>query len=85
MKNIYFLAVMESQERLVHEGDVPSCQELKCEFDLEEAKGILASLSLTSVSFEDYLIVMRSEFDVNILGQPYLALMLLFNVKSGKY
>ena len=77
---------MESQERLVQEGDEPlSCQEHKCEFDLEEAKGILASLSLTSVTFEDYLIVMRSEFDVNILGQPYLALMLLFNIKSGKY
>ena len=77
---------MEAQERLVNEGDnALSSQETKCQFDLEEAKGILASLSLTSVAFEDYLIVMRSEFDVNILGQPYLALMLLFNVKSGKY
>ena len=77
---------MESSERLlVTEQDEPVlCDETKCQFDLEEAKGILASLSLTSVTFEDYLIVLRSEFDVNILGQPYLALMLLFNVKSGK-
>ena len=81
-----FFAEMESSERLVSEQDEPVlCDETMCQFDLEEAKGILASLSLTYVTFEDYLIVLRSEFDVSILGQPYLALMLLFNVNSGKY
>ena len=77
---------MESLERLVTEQDEPVMyDETKCQFEIEEAKGILASLSLTSVTFEDYLIVLRSEFDVNILGQPYLALMLIFNVRSGMY
>ena len=75
---------MESSE-LPAEGKTVLYDETKSRFDLEEAKGILASLSLTSVNFEDYLIILRSEFDVNILGQPYLALMLLFNVKSGEY
>ena len=81
----FFQAIIMESSELSAENETVLCDETKCQFDLEEAKGILASLSLTSVSFEDYLIILRSEFDVSILGQPYLALMLLFNVKSGKY
>ena len=78
-----FIAEMEWSHRLDTGHDESLlCNKTKCQFNIDEAKAILASLSLKSVTFEDYLIVMRSEFDVNILGQPYLALMLLFNVKS---
>ena len=38
-----------------------------------------------SVTFRDYLVVMRSDFDVTIEGEPYLALMLLYNTRDGKF
>ena len=57
----------------------------KCRIDLEEAKGVLASLSLTSVTFGRYLLVMRSECDVIIAGEPYVALMLWLDVQTGKF
>ena len=52
---------------------------------LEEVRGSLASLSLTSVILGDYLVVTNSDFDVFINGEPYLALMVLLNKKSGIY
>ena len=55
------------------------------DLNLEEVRGSLASLSLASVVIGDYLVVMKSEFEVFIDGEPYLALMLLFNKKSGFY
>ena len=57
----------------------------KCRIDLEEAKGMLASLSLTSVTFGRFLLVMRSECDVIIAGEPYVALMLWLDVQTGKF
>ena len=57
----------------------------KPSFGLEQARSVLASLSLMSVTFGDYLVVMRSDFDVTIEGEPYLALMLLYNTKDGKF
>ena len=53
--------------------------------DLAEAKTALVELSLTAVMYGDYLVVMNSDFDVTIAEEPYLALMLLFNVGSGKF
>ena len=53
--------------------------------DLEEVKGSLAQLSLTTVVLGDYLMVMKSDFDVFIDGEPYLAFALLLNTKSGVY
>ena len=50
-----------------------------------DAKRILASKSLSSFNFGDFLIVTNSDFDVTISGEPYLALMLLYDLKSGKY
>ena len=38
-----------------------------------------------SVTFGDYLVVMRSDFDVTIEGEPYLALMLLYNTRDSKF
>ena len=55
------------------------------ELDLEEVRGSLAQLSLTSVVLGDYLMVMKSDFDIFIDGEPYIACALLLNTKSGVY
>ena len=55
------------------------------ELDLEVTRGILATLSLTSFTLGDYLIVTRDEFDVIHSGDPYIALMVLFDLKSGRF
>ena len=57
----------------------------KSRIDLEEAKGVLASLSLTSVTFGRFLLVMRSECDVVIAGEPYVALTLWLDVQTGRF
>ena len=54
-------------------------------FHVNEATTILESMSLTSFLFRDYLIVMRSDFDVTISDEPYIALTLLYNTKSGRF
>ena len=55
------------------------------EFNRAEASAMLETLSLTSFFREDYIIVMRPDFDVTIYGEPYIALMLFYNMKSGHY
>ena len=55
------------------------------EFQIDEVAGILDSMSLRSFLYEDYLIVVRSSFDVTIVEEPYIALTLLFNMKSGRF
>ena len=57
----------------------------KCSLDLNEARGVLASMSLTSVPFGRYLLVMRTECDVLIGGEPYVALVLWLNLETGKF
>ena len=65
--------------QLIMEGEV------KVEFGVDEAMDILSSLSLTSVTIGTYLVVMRSEFDLTVLDQPYVGLTLLLDLKKGKY
>ena len=60
-------------------------KEGKPQFHVDEATAILESMSLTSFLFKDYLIVMRSEFDMTISDEPYIALTLLYNTKSGRF
>ena len=55
------------------------------EIDVNEAKRIIASQSLSSFNLGDFLVITNSNFDVTISGQPYLALMLLYSLNSGKY
>ena len=57
----------------------------KCRLDLDEARGVLASMSLTSVPFGRYLLVMRTECDVVIGGEPYVGLVLWLNLETGKF
>ena len=58
---------------------------VEMKFDTEEAKGSLNALSLASNIFGDYMVVMESEISIILSGEPYVAFMLLFNVKTGKY
>ena len=56
----------------------------RAEFGIGEIMVVLRELSLSSVLLgEDYLIIMRSDFDLFISGEPYLASMCLFNLRSG--
>ena len=52
---------------------------------LDEAQHVVSGLLLTSVMMGHFLVIMRSEFDVTLSGEPYIALMLLLDLKSGKY
>ena len=56
------------------------CEELKW----KELESALTNLSLTWVSIGDYMVVVSSKIDVTINEEPYLALQLWFNVKSGQ-
>ena len=62
----------------------PSDLEVKPRVDLLEAQGALAAVALTSVAVGEYLLVLRSQFDVFVAGEPYPALMVLYNTTSGK-
>ena len=57
----------------------------KLSFGQPEAKSACANLSLTTVDYGRYLVVMRSAFDVMISGEPYLALMLLLDMDTGNF
>lgn len=52
--------------------------------DFHEAMGALNMLSLASVTIGDYLVITNNREDVTIAGEPYLALQLWLNVRSGK-
>ena len=54
-------------------------------FGAEKAVKVISSLSLTSVAIQDYLLVMSTDFDVTVSDEPYMVLMLLYNVESGVF
>ena len=56
-------------------------------FDPQEVQIALATAttSLVSLTVGEYVVVVNSEFDVTVRGEPYLALMYLLNVRSGKF
>ena len=61
-------SIMEPPEEfpVVESESLPSSAKQK--IDLVEAKGVLASMSLISVTFGHYLLVMRSQYDVMLSG-----------------
>ena len=67
-------------EQLDHEDG----QEIKLHM-LDKAKNIISTLSLTSVRMGHFLVILKSEFDLNISGEPYIAVMLLLDLNSGKF
>ena len=59
--------------------------DLRTDFGLGEIMVVLRELSLSSVLLGDYLVILRSDFDLFISGDPYLASMCLFSLKSGMF
>ena len=55
------------------------------ELNLQNMNRLLTQLALPSLILGDYLVVMNCDFDVFIDGEPYLALMVILNKKSGIY
>ena len=53
--------------------------------EMTKAKDVIAELSLSSLDFGNYLVIVKSDFDIIIAEEPYLALMLLLDVRTGKY
>ena len=51
----------------------------------DEAKNAVANLNLTCVMVGTFLVIMKSDFDIIMSGEPYIALMLMLNLESGKY
>ena len=54
------------------------------QFSLNDAISALKVLSLNSVTLGDYLVVLNNREDVTVCAEPYLALQLWLNFKSGK-
>ena len=54
-------------------------------FDLTEASTAITDLSLTSLLVGDFFVILNCKPDVILLGEPYFALMVLIELKSGKY
>ena len=52
---------------------------------VEEAAKIIADLGLSSLLLGDYMVIVKSDFDLILAGEPYLALMLLFNLRNGTF
>ena len=50
-----------------------------------EATDVAALLELRSLDYGNYLVVVKSDFDLIVDDEPYLAVMFLFNVTTGKY
>ena len=65
-------------------GDIKK-DDTKLIIGLDEVLNTLSSLSLASVTIGDFLVIMRSDFDLTISGEPYTGLVLLLNLKTGKY
>ena len=58
---------------------------MRKQVELDEAFDACITLNLTPVKLGGYLIVFNSDFDLLLCGEPYVALMLFFNIDSGKF
>ena len=55
------------------------------QFSQNEAAESCRSLGLNPVKLGGYLVVLNSDYDVVLCGEPYIALMLLIHLDSGKF
>ena len=55
------------------------------QYELVEMEDLLQKLHLTSVILGDYVVFLRSDFDLTLAGEPYIAVMLLLNRRSGGF
>ena len=63
--------------------NVEDMQEFKV--DLKDVKCVIDCLHLSATRIGSYIVLLKSDFDLNISQEPYIALMLLLNLKSGRY
>ena len=52
---------------------------------VEKASKIIAELGLSSLRLGDYMVIVKPDFDLMLAGEPYVALMLLFNLRNGTF
>ena len=65
-------------------GDIKK-DDTQLKIGLDEVLNTLSSLSLASVTIGDFLVIMKSDFDLTISGEPYTGLLMLLNLTTGKY
>ena len=52
---------------------------------VEKVTNVIAELGLSSLQLGDYMVIVRPDFDLVLGGEPYVALMLLFNPRNGTF
>ena len=72
-----------STKKMAQEPKFEDFEELKVH--LKDVKHVIDSLSLTAIRIGNYIVLLKSDFDLNISREPYIALMLLLNLNSGQY
>ena len=83
-QNSAFVRMRNTTWKLADENS-PKITVLKVEKYSDEVRSALAKLSLKSVDCGEYLVILKSDFDVEISGEPYHALMLLLHTGSGNF
>ena len=63
-----------------HEGEFS-----KIQYKFYEIEDLLAKLHLTFVFLGGHAVFMKSDFDLNVAGEPYIAVMLLLDRTSGGF
>ena len=66
-------------------NNMPQKQAEPLAIEIEDARRIISSQSLSSFKLGDFLVITNSSFDITICDEPYLALLLLYNLKCGKF
>ena len=79
------MSKMFSQEDInkINSASIKKSQEVKEVLKSEDVSAILGSLSLKWVTLGDYVVVVNNQIDATIGGEPFLALQIWLNVKSG--
>ena len=57
----------------------------KIQYEFNEIEDLLAKLHLTFVFLGGHAVFMKSDFDLNVAGEPYIAVMLLLDRTSGGF
>ena len=57
----------------------------KIQYKFNEIEDLLAKLHLTYVFLGGHAVFMKSDFDLNVAGEPYIAVMLLLDRTSGGF
>ena len=95
MKNFTLKKTIEDQKNLLfslHGSDTKQSQQTQQSQESQlslclqtEYMDVISELTLSSLVLGDYLVIVKSDFDLVVSEEPYLALMLLLNTRTGKY